>query len=657
MPLFRLSAVALLALVLGAGPAAAQSLFLEETGRSVAADAAAAPVARSLRQRDVLLNLGVAAGLTSGRSAQPTLELDLFPGVTVSATPERQSTAANGATIWTGGVSGDRFGHAVLVVNGADVTGSVIANNQVFEIRPLGQGRHRIVEIDQQAFPDEHNDFREDPAAPTPLPMPKASTTGKAVSGFGRATTSATRVTLLALYTPEAKAASYNIVDELGLAVAVTNQAYARSGMAVQLDLVGIRQFTGVTDNGDLDTILNTITGNSTIEGWRNTAQADLVTLVSEVSDAYCGLAWLTPGAASAYSSIVRSCAISNLSFPHEIGHNLGARHDRYVDPSSSTTAYNFGYVDSSARVRTIMAYNNACSDAGFNCTRVGYFSSPTVTLNGRPLGVALGAGLATDNARAIWGRSQVATDFRSGTPPTLVIPQTGMWWNTAQGGRGYAIEFYPDTGNLFFGGFLYNTDGSSTWYVSTCALTGGTCTGSLAAYAGGSTLTSSTASGVGQTGTVGQIALAFSDSKNGTMTWPGGTVGLTRYPLDGTDGSLSPDLNGSVQNGWYYSTSEGGSGWFFETQSATPNQMFALAYMYNSAGRPTWYLATGGMTNTTTFEGRLTEYAGGGSLTSAATPPTSTVDRGAVTVRFSTNRTARVTLPTRSLTLTRYGT
>ncbi|MGG2334348.1 M12 family metallo-peptidase, partial [Salmonella enterica] len=86
---------------------------------------------------------------------------------------------------------------------------------------------------------------------------------------------------------------------------------------------------------------------------------------ISEVSDAYCGLAWLTPGAASAYSSIVRSCAISNLSFPHEIGHNLGARHDRYVDPSSSTTAYNFGYVDTAARVRTIMAYNNACSDAG----------------------------------------------------------------------------------------------------------------------------------------------------------------------------------------------------------------------------------------------------------------------------------------------------
>ncbi|MFX8805345.1 hypothetical protein ABTM67_19235, partial [Acinetobacter baumannii] len=92
-------------------------------GRSAPADSASAPVPRSIRQRDALINLGVAAGLATGRSAQPTLELELFPGLTVTATPEQQSTAANGATIWTGGVSGDRFGHAVLVVNGADVTG------------------------------------------------------------------------------------------------------------------------------------------------------------------------------------------------------------------------------------------------------------------------------------------------------------------------------------------------------------------------------------------------------------------------------------------------------------------------------------------------------------------------------------------------------
>lgn len=662
--LLRLSAASLLALIFAAAPAAAQSLFLEETGRSAASDTAGTPAPRSLRQRDLLLNLGVAAGLAGGRSTDAvsgTLELGLFPGLTVTATPEQRSTAANGAIVWTGGVAGDKFGHAVLVVNGADVTGSVIANNQVFEIRPLGQGRHRIVEIDQAAFPAEHDDFREDPASPPPLPRPKAAPAAKAVSGMGRAVTDSpqatSRVTLLALYTPEAKAASYNIIDEIGLAVAVSNQAYARSGMGVQLDLVGIRQYTGITDNGDLNTILDSVTGNSTIEGWRNTAQADLVTMMSEVSTAYCGLAWLSPGAASAYSSIVRSCAISNLSFPHEIGHNLGARHDRYVDPSTSTTAYNYGYVDRSARVRTIMAYNNDCSDSGFNCTRVAYFSSPSLTLNGRPLGVALGAGLATDNARAISERSTVATNFRTGTPPTLVIPQTGMWWNSAQGGRGYAVEYYPDTGNLFFGGFLYTDSGSSTWYVSTCALSGASCNGTLYAYAGGSTLTSSTASGVGQTGSVGQLALAFSDSANGTMTWPGGTIGLARYPIDGTDGSLTPDLNGSVQNGWYYSTSEGGSGWFFEVQSASPNRMFALAYMYNAAGQPTWYLATGAMTTTTTFEGRLTEYAGGGSLTGVATPPSSTADRGAVTVRFATNRTARVTLPTRSLTLTRYGT
>ncbi len=659
---YRFSAAVLLALAVTAGSAAAQSLFLEETGRSATADSQqAAPVARSLRQRDVLLNLGVAAGIAGGRSASPTVELGLFPGLTVTATPEQHSTAANGATVWTGGVSGDKWGHAVLVINGADVTGSVIANNKVFEIRPLGQGRHRIVEIDQAAFPDEHADFREDRASPPPLPMPKATPAQKAASagGAGRAASdgaqASSRVTLLALYTPEAKAASYNIVDELGLAVAVSNQAYARSGMAVQLDLVGVRQYTGVTDNGDLDTILNTITGNSTIEGWRDQAQADLVALVSEVSDAYCGLAWLTPGAASAYSSIVRSCAISNLSFPHELGHNLGARHDRYVDPSSSTTAYNYGYVDLTAKVRTVMAYNNACTDAGFNCTRVGYFSSPNLSLNGRPLGVALGAGLATDNARAIVERAAVATNFRGGTPATLVIPQSGMWWNSSQSGRGYAIEYYPDSSKLFFGGFLYAADGSAAWYVTACALSGASCTGTLDAYRGGSTLTSSSGSGLGQTGSVGQLSLAFASTTSGTMTWPGGTVALSRFPIEGTDGSLSPDLDGSVQNGWYYSSSELGSGWFFEVQSASPNRMFALAYMYNAAGQPTWYLASGAMTTTTMFEGRLTEFAGGAPISAPATSPTSSADRGAVTVRFSSNRTAQVTLPTRSITLTRF--
>lgn len=663
-PLSSLAALA--ALLMLSAPAGAQSLFTDASGRSADSTAmsstlAAAPPA-TLRQRQALLNLGVAAGLAGSRSADAagTLELELFPGLTVTATPEQRSTAANGATIWSGSVVGDKFGHAVLVINGADVTGSVFANNRVFEIRPLGQGRHRIREVDQTALPDEHNDFREATVAPTPLPMPKASPTQKATSGFGAvspdasAQATASRVTLLALFTPQAKAASYNIVDEISLAVAVSNLIYNRSGMPVQLDLVGIRQFDGVNDDGDLETILDTVTGNATIEGWRNTVQADLVTILSEASAGFCGLAWLNPAAPQAYSSVVRSCAIDNLSFPHEIGHNLGARHDRFVDPSSVTTAYNFGYVDLTARVRTVMAYNNACTDRGFNCTRVGYFSSASLSLNGRPLGAT--SGLQTDNARAISERAPTAANFRAGTPPTLVIPQSGMWWNAAQSGRGYAIEYYPSTGNLYFGGFLYGANGSAAWYVTACALSGGNCTGQLDAWTGGSSLTSSAGPGLSKVGSVGQLTLAFSSATTGAMSWPGGSVALSRFPIEGTDGSLTPDLNGAVQNGWYYAASELGSGWFFEVQQGSPNRIFALAYMYNGAGEPTWYLASGAMTNSTTFEGRLSEFAGGSPITAAPTPPATVADRGAVSVQFSASRTARVTLPTRQITLTRFG-
>lgn len=641
----------MLVAALMAGPASAQSLFIDDPARS--ADAAApVPGAHALRARTVLLDLGIAGGLAGARSASPadgTLELNLFPGLTVTATPEQRSTAPNGATVWTGGVAGDKFGHAVLVINGTDVTGSVIAGSQVFEIRPLGQGRHRIREIDQASFPDNHNDFRDVPnAAPSPLPLPQ----DRAAAPDTVMPKATSRVTLLGLYTPEASAGSYNIADEIVLATAVTNQIYARSGIPATLDLVGLREYRNVYDDGDLETQLDVITADPSIRPIRDAVQADLVTLISENSASACGIAWLGPSPSYAFSVIARDCAISNLSFPHEIGHNLGAQHDRYVVSSPSSTAYNYGYVDKTARVRTVMAYNNDCAASGFNCTRVGYFSSPSLSLNGRPLG---SNSPPTNNVRTVTTGAAAAENFRSGTPPTLVIPQTGMWWNSTEGGRGYAIEYYPASGNLFFGSFLYTTDGAATWYVATCALTGGNCSGPLMAHGGGSTLTSSAASGAAPTGAVGQIALNFSTASTGTMTWPGGTVALTRYPIEGTDGSLSPDLDGAVQNGWYYATTEGGSGWFFETQAASPNRMFALAYMYNAAGRPTWYLATGAMTTSTLFEGRLIEYAGGGALTGPMAPGMPYAERGAVSVQFGANRTARVTLPTRRISLVRY--
>ena len=89
----------------------------------------------------------------------------------------------------------------------------------------------------------------------------------------------------------------------------------------------------------------------------------------------------------------------------HELGHNMGLRHDRYQvhqneDGLRSHPAY--GYVNQrafepgaapSSRWFTIMAYPDQCDDAGFRCSRLPGFSNPGLQYNGDPLGVAYGAG------------------------------------------------------------------------------------------------------------------------------------------------------------------------------------------------------------------------------------------------------------------------
>ena len=61
-----------------------------------------------------------------------------------------------------------------------------------------------------------------------------------------------------------------------------------------------------------------------------------------------CGIAWLMTSlsvnfAPNGYSVVEQGCAVGNLSFPHELGHNMGLRHDWDVDagvtPACTRTA------------------------------------------------------------------------------------------------------------------------------------------------------------------------------------------------------------------------------------------------------------------------------------------------------------------------------
>lgn len=119
-------------------------------------------------------------------------------------------------------------------------------------------------------------------------------------------------------------------------------------------------------------------------------------------STQYCGIAYLmttvSAGFANyAFAVVARECAVGNYTFAHELGHNMGARHDWFVDTGTTPHTYAHGYVNTApgARWRTIMAYNNHCAAQGFNCSRLNHWSNPNVLYNGAPMGVPPGSSTA----------------------------------------------------------------------------------------------------------------------------------------------------------------------------------------------------------------------------------------------------------------------
>lgn len=238
---------------------------------------------------------------------------------------------------------------------------------------------------------------------------------------------------------------------------------------------------------------------------------------------------------------------------------------------------------------------------------------------------------------------------FRLGTTTTLVTPQSGWWWNASESGRGFSLELRGN--NVFLSSYLYASDASSVWYIATGALSGNTFEASLQQFGGGQVLNGSfqTAS---LAGIVGTVTIVFTSATTATMTWPGGTVALERYNI--VSGGVSAGTVADMpETGWWWSTAEPGRGYFAEIQGST---LFPSGYMYDSHGQATWFVSQNSMTEPLTYQGSLQEFAGGQTLTGAYQAPTTSTDRGSLTIQFTSATDGVVTFPGGSqIALTRY--
>lgn len=373
----------------------------------------------------------------------------------------RPAPALGGFDHWTGVVEGSRDS-LVTVVRRGDTTAALVSSPEgTYTLNTAADGTQTLRQVSEAKSDAD--------LVLTPPRSPAASGAPGPGAGPSVAADGTPVVDVLVGYTPAAaaEAGGTAAIEALAaLSVSTSNDAFAASGVTVRFALAGTWQSSGASGDAS-STTLNQLT--STTDGSyddlaarRDAVGADLVSLLTTSGGSYCGVAWFPGGAAYGYSVVAQGCAVGNLSFPHELGHNLGATHDRYVE-SSSYFPGAYGYVNLPDRWRTIMAYNNQCAAAGFNCTRIARFSNPDVFYGGAPTGIPASQANGADN-RAVLNSSVAGTVAAYRTPAAAVPGAPTAFAATQPGEAGtVAVTWEPpaSAGSSAVQGYQLVLDGS----------------------------------------------------------------------------------------------------------------------------------------------------------------------------------------------------
>ena len=297
-----------------------------------------------------------------------------------------------------------------------DIQGVIETDEEVFTIETIGKQQYALITVDHSLLKEACDDLdrgsnrssfdggnihnyisgieRDDDITSSPI--------------FSEAAAYDCKIRVLVLYTQNALSSPSisNIKNTILTAVALTNQSFVNSQINYQIELVyaGQTNYTESTYVTDLSRFKTAGDGYmDEVHALRNKYSADVCVLLSYTTNA-CGRAseiGATESDAFCLVSTNSTCATTNYSFGHEIGHLLGCRHDPSQDSKTTPFAYGHGYVNPLNTWRTIMAYGS--------CQRLQYWSNPNIYYDGEPMGTAA----THDNARVWNERSYTVMAFR----------------------------------------------------------------------------------------------------------------------------------------------------------------------------------------------------------------------------------------------------
>lgn len=340
------------------------------------------------------------------------ITLNLWDGVTAVGVVE-DASPTDGGQVLSGRLEGEPDGAFLL----ASREGAMVAEVRSptlgsWYVHPAGDGLHAVRRINWEGF-------KPCGVGEAQMVHPAADATlGVRASGRG-----VPEITVMIVYTQQARtgaggqAAIDAIIDE---AIAQANKAYVDSGASAKLRLV-YRGLVDYTESGDAITDIGRLQDPTDgfldeVHAIRDCYGADVVSLFVNNFNA-CGIGYLMccegyPEFEPYAFNVVDKDCIPNFSFAHEVGHNLGCHHDRdYAQGGGAAFSYSYGHRTPDQVYRTIMAYPPG--------TRIGYFSNPNISYQGRALGVPLGQPLETHNALTITNTAPSAALFRPDACPS----------------------------------------------------------------------------------------------------------------------------------------------------------------------------------------------------------------------------------------------
>lgn len=395
----------------------------------------------SIREAEISFNFSALSKLNS-----QDLSFTLFDGKTYSA-KMNDSEGFEFRSIddftWRGKLT-DGNGDAVLTFKKGYVAGLIYSPTSVYEIVPKGE-KQILIELNTEKFPECGGDLKSEKALENKLQIPQAGVD------------SGDRVDVLVLYTTPVKNSLGGVAQAevfAQQAVDSANTAYLNSKIRMRIRLARAEE-TAIAETGSLGSELPVLRGDATTAISRDTSKADLVAMISNSAD-NCGIGYLmgssTGNQGNGFTVTSRGCAVGNLSFAHELGHNMGSTHNP-ENGSSATYSYGYGhYYD--GNYRTVMSYTNPCP---LGCTRRPYFSNPQVLFNNLPTGIEN----ARDNARSINNTADIIANYRySGSSISLMnfkswrlfprnLPRK-ILWSTDNVSGNVNIEFSKDSGSTW---------------------------------------------------------------------------------------------------------------------------------------------------------------------------------------------------------------